>query len=200
MKLCMDLLPFSMYRIHPLTHLILHSEKATSYLRQSLNSEDGTQPANVLMLEGGIHNYLEWIKQDGSSEDSLWLGKNYVFDARQSLDLRDTVTSTAAHAAAPGGKESLISFCQSCNAPCARYVKCDGFGCHRLIIACLTCSPETSAERKSGLHCCEECREMGEKVREYVLSEQVSAPGTTRVKRGICECERERRAALGVVE
>jgi len=148
------------------------------------------------MLEGGIHNYLEWIKQDGSSEESLWLGKNYVFDARQSLDLGETAATSAANATALD--ENLISFCQKCNVPCARYTKCDGFGCHRLIIACLTCSPAMSAEKESGLHCCEECREMGERVREYVLSEQVSAPGTTRVKRGICECERERRAALGV--
>jgi predicted sulfurtransferase len=144
------------------------------------------QPAKVLMLEGGIHNYLEWIKQDGSGEESLWLGKNYVFDARQSLDLGE---------ASEGG--TLISSCEGCNASCARYVKCDGFGCHRLIVACQSCSPATP-ESKSGLYCCEECKEMGEKVHEYIRSEQVSGPGTRRVKRGICRCEQQRRIELGV--
>ncbi|KAF8939290.1 hypothetical protein BGZ58_010187 [Dissophora ornata] len=56
----------------------IRCEKATSYLRQSLESEEDTRPAKVLMLEGGIHNYLEWIKQEGSTKDSLWLGKNYM--------------------------------------------------------------------------------------------------------------------------
>ncbi|KAG0302380.1 thiosulfate sulfurtransferase (rhodanese)-like domain-containing protein 2 [Dissophora globulifera] len=153
----------------------IRCEKATSYLRQSLNSED-TQPAKVYMLDGGIHNYLEWIKQEDSLNDSLWLGKNYVFDARQSLGLEET-TGVAEH------KDRLISFCQVCNKPCARYVKCDGFGCHRLVIACEVCSPLTLGS-KSELHCCQECKIMGEKVQDYVNSGQESGPGSTRIKRG----------------
>ncbi|KAI7827964.1 hypothetical protein BC939DRAFT_394601 [Gamsiella multidivaricata] len=171
----------------------IRCEKATSYLRQSLESSGDAPPAKVLMLEGGIHNYLEWIKQEGSTNDSLWLGKNYVFDARQSLGLDDA--STAGTSSNEG--ERLISYCQGCDISCARYVKCDGFGCHRLIIACIPCSP-AGAEGESGMYCCQECQDMGEKVREYVLSGQVSARGGTRVKRGICRCERERRTALGV--
>lgn len=163
-------------------------------MRQSLDSSHDTPPTTVLMLEGGIHNYLEWIKQEGLAKDSLWLGKNYVFDARQSLGLEDTTTTAVAR----GGvaeEVRLISHCQECNVSCARYVKCDGFGCHRLIIACATCSPIV-AGNGSGIHCCGECQEMGERVRQYTLSGQESCRGAIRVKRGICDCELKRRAAL----
>ncbi|KAF9110543.1 hypothetical protein BGX27_006203 [Mortierella sp. AM989] len=78
----------------------IRCEKATSYLRQSLEAGGDLRPANVLMLEGGIHNYLEWVKQEGSAKESLWL--------------------------ALGGE--------------------------------------------SGMFCCEECRDMGEKVRQIVIS------------------------------
>jgi predicted sulfurtransferase len=169
------------------------SEKATSYLRQSLDTHGGAKPANVLMLEGGIHNYLEWIKQENDPKESLWLGKNYVFDARQSLGLEDPSSQS------PAESDRLVSFCQGCNTASARYVKCDGFGCHRLIIACDNCSP-TMPTGKSGMCCCIDCKEMGERVLEYVDSARVLEPGETRVKRGICSCERARRIALGVEE
>ncbi|KAF9961836.1 hypothetical protein BGZ72_001386 [Mortierella alpina] len=135
----------------------IRCEKATSYLRQTLQSGEGSQPTEVLMLDGGIHNYLEWIKHENLSSDSLWLGKNYVFDARQSLGLDDAPAKAKAEAS-----DQLISVCQGCGMACARYVKCDGFGCHRLIIACQECSP-VGPEGRSGICCCDECHQMGEK-------------------------------------
>ncbi|KAF9917401.1 hypothetical protein BX616_001119 [Lobosporangium transversale] len=171
----------------------IRCEKATSYLRQSLGSDEDVQPSQVLMLEGGIHNYLEWIKHEGMAKDSLWLGKNYVFDARQSLGLEGPTTTSDTEQVV----DKLISSCQACGRPCARYVKCDGFGCHKLVIACPSCSSAVSSS-KSGLFCCVDCHEMGEGVHEYVISGQTSKPGTIRVKRGICKCEQERRKELGV--
>ncbi|KAF9087417.1 hypothetical protein BGX23_008146 [Mortierella sp. AD031] len=179
----------------------IRCEKATSYMRHSLGSGKNVQDVKVLMLEGGIHNYLEWIKQERTPKESLWLGKNYIFDARQSLGLDDQASSNGS----PTNKKTsdsatrLISYCQGCQVPCARYVKCDGFGCHRLIIACTRCSPvDPAAEGKSGLSCCEECVEMGEKVRIYVVASEGGPTGGPRVKRGICQCERTRRIQLGV--
>ncbi|KAI1317158.1 hypothetical protein EDD11_008949 [Mortierella claussenii] len=99
----------------------IRCEKATSYMRQTLGKEGDIQPAQVMMLEGGIHNYLEWVKQEGLEKDSLWLGKNYVFDARQSLGLEDAPTTDIM-----GEGDRLISSCQGCGSSCARYVKCDG--------------------------------------------------------------------------
>lgn len=141
-------------------------------------SGDGSRPTEVLMLDGGIHNYLEWIKQENLASDSLWLGKNYVFDARQSLGLEGMTANTEVKAG-----DRLISVCQRCSMACARYVKCDGFGCHRLIIACEACSP-VGPEGRSGICCCDECYQMGEQVRTFLESEETSAPGAPRIKRG----------------
>ncbi|KAF9925461.1 hypothetical protein BGZ67_008577 [Mortierella alpina] len=96
----------------------IRCEKATTYLRQSLQSGDGSRPTEVLMLDGGIHNYLEWIKQENLSSDSLWLGKNYVFDARQSLGLEDTTENTKAETG-----DQLISVCRGFHQllPCIHY-------------------------------------------------------------------------------
>jgi len=189
-------------------------------MRQSLGSgkgdDDKGQDVKVLMLEGGIHNYLEWIKQERTKttqQESLWLGKNYIFDARQSLGLDNDKNSSGRASAdtdsnADGETNEtsnptatqLISSCEGCGIPCARYVKCDGFGCHRLIIACTKCSPSLEGHvgtGKSGMCCCEECVQMGEKVREYVAACDGRPTEGPRVKRGICRCERARRIELG---
>ncbi|KAF9183634.1 hypothetical protein BGZ49_004559, partial [Haplosporangium sp. Z 27] len=87
----------------------IRCEKATSYLRQSLEAGEDLQPAKVLMLDGGIHNYLEWVKHEGTAKESLWLGKNYVFDARQSLGLEEVAASEDSTAE---DESQLISTCQ----------------------------------------------------------------------------------------
>ncbi|KAF9306422.1 thiosulfate sulfurtransferase (rhodanese)-like domain-containing protein 2 [Mortierella antarctica] len=168
----------------------IRCEKATSYLRKSLESEANGEQTEVLMLEGGIHNYLEWIKHEGKPKESLWLGRNYVFDARQSLGLEDPSRESSPN-------ESIISYCQQCQVPSARYVKCRGFGCHRLIVACAVCSPTTPTE-ESGICCCDECLDMGNLLREYSQLEPAEQSSIPRVKRGICACERKRRTELGV--
>ncbi|KAF9395648.1 thiosulfate sulfurtransferase (rhodanese)-like domain-containing protein 2 [Podila verticillata] len=168
----------------------IRCEKATSYLRKSLESEANGKETEVLMLEGGIHNYLEWIKHEGKPKDSLWLGRNYIFDARQSLGLEDPSQAS---------QGAIISFCQQCQVPSARYVKCSGFGCHRLIVACADCSPTPAKPAgDSGICCCNDCLEMGNQLRNYSQLEPAEQTSIPRVKRGICACERKRRAELGV--
>ncbi|KAF9436526.1 hypothetical protein BGZ76_003679 [Entomortierella beljakovae] len=69
-------------------------EKATSYLRQSLGTEDTSHPTTVLMLDGGIHNYLEWIKHEGTAEESLWLvpdGESGMFCCDECHEMGDEV-------------------------------------------------------------------------------------------------------------
>ncbi|KAG2196435.1 hypothetical protein INT46_008669 [Mucor plumbeus] len=66
----------------------IRCEKATAFMRQTLPDE------NIFMLDGGIHNYMEWWKNRNTIDkkqesDPVWQGKNYVFDARQSLGLDD---------------------------------------------------------------------------------------------------------------
>ncbi|KAG0191876.1 thiosulfate sulfurtransferase (rhodanese)-like domain-containing protein 2 [Apophysomyces sp. BC1034] len=86
----------------------IRCEKATAYMREAL-SKDTT----ILMLDGGIHNYIEWWNKN-REEDPLWQGKNYVFDARQALGINNS---------------SVVSKCQGCDRFWDRYQKCSTKGC-----------------------------------------------------------------------
>jgi UPF0176 protein len=106
----------------------IRCEKASAYLREKLSSD-----TQVWMLDGGIHNYLEWTKQ--SDVVPLWKGKNYVFDARQSL----------------GDDISIISTCQLCQQASARYIKCSR-QCHKMVICCQECE-----DKHEQIVCCDSC-------------------------------------------
>lgn len=111
----------------------IRCEKATAYMRQSLPED-----TEIFMLDGGIHNYIEWCK-NSNVVDPIWQGKNYVFDARQSLGLNN---------------ESIISKCQKCNKPWDQYKKCNTTGCHLLVLICDDCfSPNDK------ISCCDDCEE-----------------------------------------
>ncbi|KAI8352944.1 hypothetical protein BD560DRAFT_219123 [Blakeslea trispora] len=112
----------------------IRCEKATAYMRQALPEND------IFMLDGGIHNYLEWHKQSEQKE-SVWLGKNYVFDARQSL-----------------GSGPIVSYCQSCRQPWDQYKKCMSSGCHLLVLLCDPCCQRTN----TGIYCCTECQQQNQ--------------------------------------
>ncbi|CEP17858.1 hypothetical protein [Parasitella parasitica] len=114
----------------------IRCEKATAFMRQALPDED------IFMLDGGIHNYMEWWKSKkpdkDQGEDPIWQGKNYVFDARQSLALDD---------------KSIISQCQNCNQPWDKYKKCGSTGCHLLILYCDVCCSSNQQ-----VYCCLDCQ------------------------------------------
>ncbi|KAI9472423.1 MAG: hypothetical protein EXX96DRAFT_489568 [Benjaminiella poitrasii] len=113
-------------------------EKATAFMRHALPDE------TIFMLDGGIHNYLEWSRTSLSS--SLWLGRNYVFDARQSLAADDDGLSST----------KIISTCQKCNkTPWNTYRKCASDGCHLLVLCCDTCARQLPEEE--ALYCCLDC-------------------------------------------
>ncbi|KAG1469498.1 hypothetical protein G6F56_003223 [Rhizopus delemar] len=111
----------------------IRCEKATAYMRHAL--PDDTE---IFMLDGGIHNYLEWWSQERAKEDSaLWQGKNYVFDARQSLGIENI---------------QAVSRCEGCQKPWDEYKKCASSHCHLLILYCDDCLPTFS-------HCCSKCEQ-----------------------------------------
>ncbi|KAJ3253487.1 thiosulfate sulfurtransferase (rhodanese)-like domain-containing protein 2 [Boothiomyces macroporosus] len=105
----------------------IRCEKASRFIQAETGSK-------VVMLEGGIHNYLEWASK--TNTESLFQGVNYVFDARQSL----------------GDSQNLISNCQICGEKSGNYKKCVGDNCHLLITCCPTCGTD-------GLYCCQDCKE-----------------------------------------
>ncbi|CAO3668319.1 unnamed protein product [Rhizopus stolonifer] len=111
----------------------IRCEKATAYMRHALPED-----TEIFMLDGGIHNYLEWWSQERAKEDSaLWQGKNYVFDARQSLGIENT---------------RAVSRCEGCQRPWDEYKKCASPHCHLLILYCNDCLPTFS-------HCCSKCEQ-----------------------------------------
>ena len=90
-----------------------------------------TDASQVFMLQGGIHNYLDYVSSHNI--ESLFTGVNYVFDARQSL----------------GSSPSLCSTCSECYTPCITYTKCH---CHAIIILCKECKV-----KGVNVYCCEDC-------------------------------------------
>ena len=94
-----------------------------------------TEASQVIMLQGGIHNYLDYVSS--YNLDSLFTGVNYVFDARQSL----------------GSPSSFCSFCVQCDKVCVEYIKCQ---CHSIIICCQDCI-QLCKYNGNQIYCCDDC-------------------------------------------
>ncbi|KAI8993149.1 Rhodanese-like domain-containing protein [Pilobolus umbonatus] len=114
----------------------IRCEKATAYMRQAL-----PENTEIYMLDGGIHNYMEWWN-DKKETDPVWQGKNYVFDARQSLGFNHPESNT------------VVGQCQTCGSPWDKYTKCASAGCHLLVLECDRCVDPSSI-----VYCCTECKE-----------------------------------------
>lgn len=89
------------------------------------------------MLDGGIHNYLEWSKKE--NKKSLFKGKNYVFDARMALGLDD---------------HEIVGKCNFCEIACEEIFKCSGKKCHLIVICCDSCLKDKSI---GAVYCCDGC-------------------------------------------
>ncbi|KAL0078016.1 hypothetical protein J3Q64DRAFT_1767298 [Phycomyces blakesleeanus] len=114
----------------------IRCEKATAYMRQALSDE-----TDIMMLDGGIHNYLEWWGKQSKEKKPLWQGKNYVFDARQGLGVP---VATA--------EEAKVSHCSICQVPWDTYLKCASVNCHLLVLYCTDC-----LEKGHIAYCCDDC-------------------------------------------
>ncbi|KAI9208880.1 uncharacterized protein BJ171DRAFT_487549 [Polychytrium aggregatum] len=134
----------------------------------------------------------EFNPPPASSTVSLFRGKNYVFDARQSLGLIPE---------ACGPESSPVSQCQQCRKPQDHLAKCAGQGCHLLIVVCPDClrsiQKQQPADPSGGLYCCRGCQAM---QAEFMLHQSCNSPDTganaRRWKRRICDCENERRQQI----
>ncbi|KAI8921176.1 hypothetical protein DFJ77DRAFT_448894 [Powellomyces hirtus] len=146
----------------------------------------------VVMLDGGIHNYLEWVKdverqkqvsteqdhveiedKDSSSAlafTNLFKGRNYVFDARQSL--------------APGSS-TPVTVCKFCGTTTGVYAKCARAGCHLMVTTCDACSQSEPA-----VFCCSACN------KKHGANDEGVKPSLDHGIRWMCTCETERRERL----
>ncbi|KAJ1973904.1 hypothetical protein H4R35_003870 [Dimargaris xerosporica] len=187
----------------------IRCEKLSSFIRDKLYADDDmpgeTGIKQVWMLEGGIHNYMEWIKRPdllysasaqtdqllaalSLSQQSLFVGRNYVFDARQSLALPPN-----------DSQSNVVAACSRCGSPDDRYLKCAGLGCHLLIICCDACrtlaqsanapTPFITAHTTENqtIFCCDTCA-------THHQTCQSQGPA----KRPLCHCEQARRQRLGL--
>ena len=106
----------------------IRCEKASSYLLHN-----GFKDVN--QLQGGIIQYAHDIKEQGI--DSMFKGKNFVFDDR----LGERVT------------DDVISSCHVCDTSCDDHTDCKNDACHILFIQCTECS-----ELLNGC-CSKECKD-----------------------------------------
>lgn len=148
----------------------IRCEKGVRWMQEKMEKREGDR---VCTLKGGIAAYLTWI--DGEirlgkkrPEDSLFRGKNYVFDARGSTGLRGEVSLEP------------VSSCHVCGKLEDRLSKCQSKGCHLILVVCEDC--EAADPR-----CCQSCRD---------IDETVAANSDQKVSRPICDCERERETLL----
>lgn len=145
----------------------IRCEKATRWIAEQ---DPGKR---ICTLRGGIQAYLDWM--DGEIEagrkgaaDSLFRGRNYVFDSRGSLALQKV------SAAAP------VARCHVCQQPEDRLGKCVSKGCHLVLVVCETCEA-------NGPRCCESCMNMDTDRAESIEKD---------TPRAMCDCERQRELKL----
>ena len=175
-------------------------EKACAFLA-SLGPD--RRPRSVALLEGGVAAYARDVAghetserlaktPDGSIEahtqsPSLFLGSNFVFDARGATRVTDDV----------------VGWCDGCGGRTDRVDACAGGGCHTLLLVCEACAaPETGPPppgptpgdpKSGGVFCCASC--------EAQEAERLRAARATgerkRKRRRPCDCDgyaaRERR-------
>jgi predicted sulfurtransferase len=148
----------------------IRCEKATRWMVENASMKPGDE---VYTLEGGIQAYLTWMAGEiragrKSPKDSLFKGRNYVFDARGSLGFGLDVADEM--------ETEPVAACHICGKPEDRLSKCRSRGCHLVLVVCKKCED-------GDVRCCGNCRELDtESMRDG--------------PRPICLCEMERETKL----
>ncbi|KAG9232198.1 hypothetical protein BJ875DRAFT_506186 [Amylocarpus encephaloides] len=149
----------------------IRCEKGARYMQENMSR----QPADkVATLQGGIAAYLSWINEEVKQgrkkpSDSLFKGRNFVFDARGSTALDEPLEP--------------VSKCHECERASDRLSKCRSQGCHLVLVICPLC--EVSKDPR----CCQSCLDMHPQN-----AENESPP--EKVPSAICKCEKERERQL----
>jgi predicted sulfurtransferase len=146
----------------------IRCEKGARYMQENMAKQPGD---SVATLKGGIAAYLTWMDEEikqgrKKPNDSLFKGKNYVFDARGSTALNE-------------GSEP-VSQCHGCRTASDRLSKCCSKGCHLILVVCEAC------EKSTNVRCCQSCLDI----------EEMSSDNSSHGHRPICTCEQERETLL----
>lgn len=147
----------------------IRCEKAVRWMQ-----ENTTQPedAKIATLKGGITAYLTWMDEEikagrRNPEDSLFKGRNYVFDARGSIG--------------PNIEGVPVAVCHTCKQASDRLSKCRSKYCHLVLVVCSGCE-------KGDPRCCQNCEDMDNEAKATVYGK-----GTPRK---MCDCESGREREL----
>lgn len=141
----------------------IRCEKATRWMAER---DDGVaEKRRISTLKGGIAAYMDWVDEEIAmgrmkAQDSLFKGKNYVFDARGA-------TSLSASSQEP------VAQCHVCGRPEDRLSKCRSPGCHLVLVVCTSC--ETGDPR-----CCQNCRDQTETTGELAKFKEMCMCEKTR--------------------
>ena len=158
----------------------IRCEKATRWMLENAPMRPGDE---VYTLDGGIQAYLTWMADEIragrlTARDSLFKGRNYVFDARGSLGL-GLNSGGGADGDAEEDNIEPVAACHMCGTPEDRLSKCRSTGCHLVLVVCECC------EQEGDVRCCGNCGELDSK-----------GARSTEGPRPICLCEMEREARL----
>lgn len=169
----------------------IRCEKGSRFLAEKLVL--GGERASVCTLQGGIQAYLMWMDSEikagrKTAQESLFKGRNYVFDARGSTGLALSSSEMGEE-----GEGEKVATCNICAKPDDRLSKCRSKGCHLILVVCEEC------EVGGDVRCCGSCLELdtqaaAKDVEEKAVGEE-KVPGKAR-PRSICDCERERETKL----
>ena len=102
---------------------------------------------SIYTLKGGIAAYLNWMNEEikagrRTPSESLFKGRNYVFDGRGSTGLEHGVQVTP------------VSKCHTCRTPSDHLGKCRSTGCHLVLVVCEMC------DNTCNVRCCQDCKEL----------------------------------------
>lgn len=153
----------------------IRCEKSMRFLAENMDSREGDR---VFTLQGGIAAYLLWMDAEirlgrKTSEDSLFKGKNYVFDARGSMGLEE------------GSSTEPVAACHACGTREDRLSKCRSTSCHLILVICRDC------EEAGEARCCADCSRLDRDDADAVEgARKLEGP------RRICSCERAREMLL----
>ena len=123
----------------------IRCEKATRWMAErETERREGGSGRRICTLKGGIAAYLDWVDGEVAQgrmvvEDSLFKGRNYVFDARGAVGL-----NTSTHP---------VAKCHVCGKDEDRLSKCKSQGCHLVLVVCADCEREDP-------RCCASCSEL----------------------------------------
>jgi predicted sulfurtransferase len=147
----------------------IRCEKATRWMQEMVEVQERRK---VCTLQGGIAAYLAWMDEEirqgrREASESLFKGRNYVFDGRGSTGL------------SIGESTDLVSRCYICGDLTANLTKCGSVGCHLILVVCPGCEDKKP-------RCCADCA--------WINMEGIGTDGYK--PRPMCGCEKEREKEL----